>query len=222
MVSFRIRSERKKVPILVGGSMLYISSITDALSLAPHGDSDLRARLIAEYDADQGAGLYRRLQKIDPDAAASIHPNNKPRVVRAVEIYEILRKPKSKSISAKKELRPRDEQKISSSDMIILGVSRLRGELIKRIDERTEQMVADGWIDEVRGLIQMGYTADDPGMKSHGYREIMQYLSELESQSDSDLESMQEALKDRIKSKTRQYAKRQLSWWRGDNRIRWV
>ncbi len=229
---------RGKVPLLVGGSMLYVSSVTDELSLGPVPNAELHQRLMDEYDKDGGKSLYKRLVKIDPDAAANIHQNNKPRIVRAVEIYEILKQPKSKAISAKGELRPRchpersrgmtqvswfDSAHHDTCDSLIFGVEHSGGNLKRRISERLEKMFADGWIEEIRDLLARGYTADDPGMKSHGYREIIQYLSEFESAgSDADIEAMQEELKKKIAAKTRQYAKRQMTWWRNDKRIRWV
>ena len=215
---------RGKVPILVGGSMLYISSITDGLSLAPVADSRLRERLIGEYDRDCGASLYRRLQKIDPDTASNIHQNNKPRIVRAIEIYEILKSPKSKMMSEKGELRPRfGNSGRCSYDCLIFGVDQGGENLKRRIVERLEQMFESGWIDEVRDLLLRGYTSEDPGLKSCGYREIIKYLQEVESAgSDMDTDSMKEKLKERIAAKTRQYAKRQMTWWRGDKRIKWV
>ena len=108
-------------------------------------------------------------------------------------------------------------------DLLIFGVERSGEDLKKRIAERTEIMLENGWIDEVQELLRRGYTADDPGMKSHGYREIIQYLAELDAAgSDADLDAMKESLKKKIEAKTRQYAKRQMTWWRGDKRIRWV
>jgi tRNA dimethylallyltransferase len=242
---------RNTVPILVGGSMLYCASITDALSLVPAVDRVRHQELIDAYQKDGGEKLYKRLQKIDPDAAAVIHQNNMPRVVRAIEVYEVLKSPQSKVMRERGELRPRHighperrrrvtENDASSPvsvrddigaeyytksrcqyDLLIFGVERSPDELKKRIVVRTENMIEAGWIDEVRDLIARGYTHDDPGMKSHGYRQIMQYLSELES-GDGDSEVMKEALKEKINAKTRQYAKKQMTWWRGDERIRWI
>ncbi|HLD08399.1 MAG TPA: tRNA (adenosine(37)-N6)-dimethylallyltransferase MiaA [Candidatus Peribacterales bacterium] len=215
---------RGKIPLLVGGSMLYIASITDSLSLAPVKDENIRNRLEVEYDRDGGETLYNRLQKVDPDAAAGTHQNNKPRIIRALEIYELLKMPKSQVISSRGELRPRgSSKKRCAYDLLIFGVERNPEELKKRIAERMEAMFAAGWIGEVENLLNQGYQASDPGMKSHGYWEIIDYLQERDGGgSDPDLDAMQEALKRRITSRTRQYAKRQMTWWRGDERIRWI
>lgn len=214
---------RNKVPLLVGGSMLYLSSITDGLSFGPPVDTTIRRRLEKEYDADSGGTLYRKLQEVDPDAAAGLHPNNKPRVVRAMEIYELLRVPKSKVISVREELRPRNTKGKSAFDLLIVGVERDSEELKERINERIGAMLKAGWIEEVQSLLARGYSETDPGLKSHGYAEIIQYLRELESGgSDPDIETMQETLQTKIAARTRRYAKRQLTWWRGDERIRWI
>ena len=213
---------RGKVPLLVGGSMLYVSAITDGLTLGPSPDSALRIRLEEEYDRDGGERLYRRLQTVDPDAAAAIHPSNKPCVVRAMEIYVLLRQPKSLTVKREK----------CSYDLLLLGVRLKREELLRRITERTEKMLGchperaervEGWVEEVRGLLARGYEASDPGMRSHGYREICQFLRESEGSDGSEgIEDAREKLKQRIIMKTRQYAKRQMTWWRSDSRIRWV
>jgi tRNA dimethylallyltransferase len=204
----------RKVPILVGGSMLYISSIIDGLTLAPPADPAVRKALEQEYDKDGGLTLYRRLQEIDPESAETIHPHNKPYVVRAVEICEIMKKPKSHVVG---------EKKTASYDILLIGVKRLKGDLKKRIAERVDTMFRDGWMEEVQSVLSRGYRASDPALKSHGYREIIEYLDEIErSGSDPDLETMQTMLKKKIASKTSQYAKRQMTWWGHDERIHWV
>jgi tRNA dimethylallyltransferase len=207
--------ERGNIPLLVGGSMLYLSAITDGLTMAPEQDPSIRERLMREYDADSGKTLFERLKSIDPESAERIHPNNKPRLVRAVEIFELTKKPKSEAVP-KKELRPQKGKGSECEyDLHILGVSRPREELVARILKRTDEMFAQGWLEEVKELIDLGYTEDDPGMKSHGYREIVKFLKEGEPS------SIQE-LKELIAAKTRQYARRQMTWWKGDKRIEWI
>jgi len=96
---------------------------------------------------------------------------------------------------------------------LIVGMEWDREELQKRINERTHRMLESGWIEEVEGLLDRGYTLQDPGMKSEGYREIMSYLrGEME----------RDELEEFIAARTRQYAKRQMTWWNRDQRIRWV
>ena len=102
----------------------------------------------------------------------------------------------------------------SDYDVILIGIEWPREQLTKRIDARTKQMLDSGWIEEVQDLLKAGYTREDPGMQSHGYREIMDAI-----QSGS---IDREKLAEDISAKTRQYAKRQMTWWKGDQRIQWI
>ncbi|HLD63738.1 MAG TPA: tRNA (adenosine(37)-N6)-dimethylallyltransferase MiaA, partial [Candidatus Peribacteraceae bacterium] len=205
----RLHSEGK-VPLLVGGSMLYLSSIIDDLSLAPAGDLKLRKRLESEYDLDAGLSLYKRLQEIDPETAAGIPVQNKPYVVRAVEIFELTQQPKSKAVPLV-ELRQSKPQ----DDHLILGLKWPRPVIHEQINLRTKHMMERGWIDEVQGLLDRGYGPQDPGLKSHGYREIVRYLV-------GRLPMTIPELTEQIAAKTRQYARRQDTWWKGDKRINWL
>lgn len=195
--------DRKKIPMLVGGSMLYISSIIDGLEPSDRSDPRIRSRLEKEYDVDQGVSLHKRLAEIDPESAASIPVQNKIYLMRALEIFEVTGKTKS------------DQKRTSDCpyDLLIFGIHREREDLAQRIDERTKKLLKSGWIEEVRSLIDRGYSEADPGMQSHGYREIMTFLKKGSDRS---------ALAHEISAKTRQYAKRQMTWWRGDSRINWI
>lgn len=204
--------KRGNIPLLVGGSMLYISAVIDGLTMAPEADAAVRERLLQEYDRDQGASLHRRLTEIDPESAQGIHPNNKPRLIRAVEIFELTHQPKSSAVP-RDELRP--TEKIPSKDLLIFGIERPREELYERINMRTKEMFSCGWIAEVQDLLDRGYGHDDPGMKSHGYREIMEAILSGEPINESELAES-------IAAQSRHYARRQLSWWRNDLRIRWI
>lgn len=195
---------RGVVPLLVGGSMLYISAVVDGLEPLPPAPADLRKKLEDAYDADDGWSLYDRLVEIDPATAKNFQAQNKRYVVRAMELWEMTGVQPSK---LKKTLPP-------PYQILQLGLFWPREELTKRIDARTHQLLTNGWIEEVEGLLDKGYTARDPAMKSHGYNEIMHWLR-------SDERDMQ-ALEDLIAAKTRQYAKRQMTWWEGDDRIQWI
>ncbi len=194
---------RGHVPMLVGGSMLYISAVIDNFELAPVASPELRAKLEEEYDKDAGETLFKRLQELDPDAAASFAKENKRYVIRALEMFETTGKPKQKGI-----VNPKSEY-----DLFLIGMDVPREVLHERIAVRAEKMIEAGWIDEVKGLLQKGYTAEDPGMESHGYYEIIQLLEGKMSQ---------EEAKKRIIEQTRQYVKRQTTWWRKDERIHWI
>lgn len=204
--------QREGIPVLVGGSMLYVSSIIDELTLAGASDEKVRQRLEKEYEREGGEAMHRRLQECDPTAAARIHPNNMPHLVRAMEIWEC------SSVSRSDTFKDDELHTQASSeafDTLILGVQRPREQLHSRINRRCAAMFEEGWIDEVQKLLDSGYTKQDPGMKSHGYKEIMHYLETGEPDS---LEDLQES----IAAKSRQFARRQCTWWRGDTRIHWI
>lgn len=193
---------RRNVPLLVGGSMLYLSAVMDDLQFATPSDPLIRKKLEEEYERDEGASLYKQLEQKDPQTAQAFHRHNKPYVVRAAELLASGKKP---SAVKKKGLSP--------YNLLIFGMEWDREELNERINERTRRMLENGWIEEVEGLLDRGYTPQDPGMKSEGYREIMAYLrGEMER---DELESL-------IAARTRQYAKRQMTWWGKDQRIKWI
>lgn len=195
---------RGVIPLLVGGSMLYISAVVDGLEPLPPAPQELRARLEAEYDADDGWTLYDKLVEVDPATAKNFASQNKHYVVRAMELWEMTGVQPSK---LKKTLPP-------PYQILQLGLMWPREEIVKRIEARTGILLSSGWIEEVEGLLDKGFTAADPAMKSHGYKEIMQWLS-------SDERNM-EHLRMMIDAKTRQYAKRQMTWWEDDDRIKWI
>lgn len=200
---------RHHVPIMVGGSMLYLSAVIDGLEFSDPSDPRRRKSLAEQYDRDGGASLYTKLLEADPDTALSFSKNNKPYVVRAMEIYENTgRKPSDAR-----------RQSVSQYGLFILGIERPREELQRRINERTEELFRKGWTEEVRSLIARGFTEIDPAMKSHGYREIMYQWKMENGKLTKEIIRM---LEDRISAKTRQYAKRQLTWWKKDSRIHWL
>jgi len=195
---------RKVVPLLVGGSMLYISAVVDGLDPLPKADPALRKRIEEEYDKDDGWTLFEKLEKIDPATAHAFDKQNKVYVVRAMELYEMTGIAPSK---LKKTIPP-------PYQTLMLGLRWPRETIVKRIDERVRQMLRSGWIEEVEGLMDRGYGPQHPGMKSHGYKEIMMWLSSEERHIDE--------LADVIARKTRAYAKRQMTWWDQEERVLWM
>ncbi len=206
-----IRS-RGNIPMLVGGSMLYVSAITDALTFANYSDEGLRRSLTKEYEKDNGASLLQKLQELDSEEAAQIEPRNKHRLIRAVEICLLSEKVKSEAVPST-ELRSKENR--SKHDLLMFGIEWPRETLVDRINQRTAAMFSQGWIQEVQGLLKQGYGAEAPAMKSHGYREIIQFLTSNEPSTVKELQEL-------IASKTRQYAKRQMTWWKPDTRIEWL
>ncbi|MBI5155772.1 tRNA (adenosine(37)-N6)-dimethylallyltransferase MiaA [Candidatus Peregrinibacteria bacterium] len=215
--------ERKCVPMLVGGSMLYISAVIDGLNPLPAADPEKRKKLENEYDMDSGATLYKKLRRLDPDGASGIDQRNKPYVIRALEILEA----SAGTLSQQKKTTD------VPWDLFIVGLRWPREKLVKRINERTRKLLSQnthipvyqytgvsGWVGEVQGLLQGGIKADAPAMKSHGYQEIAAAISAK----DSNIEKIAQDPKlfDAIAIKTRKYAKRQMTWWKHDLRIHWI
>ncbi len=195
---------RGHIPMVVGGSMLYVSALIDGYEPISPADPATRQRLSDEYDADHGVTLMQKLQEIDPESAKGIPRENKVYLVRALEIWETTGKPKSAQM----------KKGTSPYDLLIFGMDIDAEVLKKRVSDRTEAMIQGGWIEEVKILRELGYGHDDPAMESHGYREILAALER------GDIDAAKLA-KD-ISTKTRQYAKRSLTWWRRDPRIHWI
>jgi tRNA dimethylallyltransferase len=200
---------RGNIPMMVGGSMLYISSVIDGLKPLP-SDPNLRAALEREADERGLPSLHEELAGLDPESAAAIPMENRVYILRALELCRMTGHPAS---SIKK-------RSSSPLDCCMLGLQRPREELTRAIEQRTRMLLQRGWVEEVQGLIAQGYTDKDPGMRSHGYREIFASLA----QHHGDVEAVKTdtALIDRIDAVTRQYAKRQVVWWKRDERVLWV
>jgi tRNA dimethylallyltransferase len=190
---------RDKIPLLVGGTMLYFRALQKGLSELPSADADVRAKLTAEMMQDGLQAMHDRLQSIDPVAAARIHPHDTQRIQRALEVYEITGKPLT-------ELQQQNVSVLSSYPVCNIAISPDRTILHERIAERFSQMLAQGFVDEVRSLFHRGdLNPEMPAIRSVGYRQVWEYLLGHYS-----YEEMQE--KGIIA--TRQLAKRQLTWLR--------
>lgn len=199
---------RGKVPLLAGGTGLYLQAISFEMSLGENGaDSALREELnrIAR-EPDGPDRLHARLQAVDPQSAEKLHPNDIRRVIRALEIYESSGKAKSEQ----KEERRRE----GPYRVLVYGLSMPREQMYARINMRVDEMVSLGLIDEVKALLARGIRPCKEGgaMQAIGYKEI---VSALEGEL-----SMDEAVA-LIKQRSRRYAKRQWTWFRHDSRTKW-
>ncbi len=191
---------RGKIPLLVGGTGLYVRAVLEGLSI-PRVEPNPARR--AELEREDAAMLYARLQQLDPCAANRIDPRNKRRVIRALEVCEGAGKPIS-------ELQTRAAPNYRT---LRIGLTMPRGQLYDRINARVDAMIANGLIDEVRGLIARGYSVDLPSMSGLGYRQIVAYLNGTTS--------MDEAVRV-LKRDTRRFVHHQYTWFRLDDpRIRW-
>ncbi len=196
---------RGNIPCIVGGTGLYIRALLGGLADLPSADQKLRKQL-HQREQEEGAGsLYRELQRVDSVAAAEIHPNNLIRIVRALEVC---------IVSGRKISELKAEHSFSEQPYRVLKLAPdfPRSELYSRINQRTGQMLSSGLVDEVRGLVE-DYSFELKTLQTLGYREVVQYLKE---------EINTEQMSDDIQKHTRQYAKRQLTWFRKEADIIWV
>ncbi|MGH2357941.1 MAG: tRNA (adenosine(37)-N6)-dimethylallyltransferase MiaA [Candidatus Limnocylindria bacterium] len=193
---------RGHLPLIVGGTGLYVTSLVDGYDYAAQPWSpELRARLGAQLETDGLAALARRLEAGDPEAAARIDLRNPRRVLRALERVE----------AGGGGVAPRAEP--WPGRLALLGLSRPRAVLERRIDDRARRMFETGLLDEVRALLDAGYGDDLAPMTGHGYREAARHLSGEWP--------LAEAVAVTAR-RTCQYAKRQLTWFRRDPRIVWL
>ncbi|MDQ0189313.1 tRNA (adenosine(37)-N6)-dimethylallyltransferase MiaA [Alicyclobacillus cycloheptanicus] len=197
---------RGKLPIVVGGTGLYIRAIVEDLDFGRQsGSPEIRQRWQAFADAHGKEALHAQLQKIDPDTALRLHPNDVRRVVRALEVAETRGQP----LSATYDWRVRGGR----YHTVQLGLTVQREVLYERINRRVDHMIALGLVDEVAGLLHAGYPRTLTAMQAIGYKEIAAYVcGEVD---------LAQAVED-TKRATRRFAKRQLSWFRRDPRIRWM
>jgi len=198
-------SARGKRAIVCGGTGLYLRALTQGLFAGPGKNADVRKRLEEEAEEKGSSALYERLREVDPEATRWIHPNDRYRIVRALEVFELT----GKGISHWQK-----EHGFAERDFEVLkiGLNRERPELYDLINRRCDGMIARGLVDEVKRLADMGYSLDLPSLQSVGYRQIGLYLrGQL---------SLDEAVT-LIKRDTRHLAKRQLTWFRADKEIGW-
>lgn len=191
---------RGRVPMVVGGSTLYIRALTRGLFPAPRVDRALRARLAA-LPTDE---LYHRLRKIDPAAAERIHPHDRVRIVRALEVYELTGRPISEQWGGERPL---------PWPLVKVGLTASREELYSRIERRVDEMFARGLVEEARRLWELGLPDDLPAMRTIGYRELFPYFEGRRSLGEA---------RRLIIAHTKAYARRQLAFFRGEPGVHWI
>lgn len=195
---------RGRAVVLAGGTGLYLKALRYGLAAAPPRDPVLRARLEALETAEPGA-LHARLAALDPDAAARLHPHDRARLIRAVEVCELTGEPLS---------RRQAEHGFAAAELECrtIGLYLARPALYARIDARCREMIAAGLIEEVRGLRARGYGPELAALRGIGYREVGEHL-DGRIDFETALAAMQRA--------TRRLAKRQLTWFRADPTVEW-
>ncbi|HMM21658.1 MAG TPA: tRNA (adenosine(37)-N6)-dimethylallyltransferase MiaA [Selenomonadales bacterium] len=193
-----------RIPVLAGGTGLYVKALLEGYTFnAVESDAEVRSRLAALADRHGSAYLYGLLQQASPEAAAGLHPNDLRRIIRALEIHQLSGEPVSR----------RRKTDGLSYDALVIGLTMPREMLYRRINQRVDAMVERGLVEEVARLLDAGVPPDAQAMQGIGYKEIALYL-----RGETDLPETV----DRLKQATRNFAKRQLTWYRKMNYIQWV
>jgi len=197
---------RGRVPLLVGGTGFYLRALRQPFFASPPTDESLRQRLNRLREKHGAEHLHRLLKRVDAHAAAQLYPRDWPRVQRAIEVYFQT----GQSIVDQQPVRPEPHE--SSRRLRILALNPPRAELYKRINQRTEEHFRAGLVDEVRELLDRGFSPASNALGAHGYRRVVEYL-----QGQRDFESAVE----QTKLDVRHYAKRQLTWFRHEADVEW-
>jgi tRNA dimethylallyltransferase len=192
-------SARGKQPIVVGGTGLYIKALVDGLAPLPPRDAGLRKELAA---AGPDA-LYRELKALDPEAAEK-HRHNPQRLVRALEVCRLTGTPLT-------QLQHDTQPALEHANLF--GIHWERTDLYRLLNDRCTRMIESGMIEETKRALAAGYAPDSPGLQGIGYRDLIRYLRG---------EMTLDRAAERMRLDTRHYAKRQMTWFRGDDRIHWI
>lgn len=198
--------QRGKRALIVAGSGLYLRALLYGLMPVPAAHAPLRQELHAYAERYGTPALHRRLQQVDPGAAAQYHPHDRVRLVRALEVTYLTGEPFSLH-------QRRHQHQGPVYPYVGIAVTRDRQDLYTRIADRTEAMLAAGWLAEVQTLVARGYTQECAAMNSLGYRELLAYLAGRTTWSET---------VDTIKRETRRFAKRQLTWFRKFPHLHWL
>ncbi len=197
--------EREKQPLVVGGSGFYIQALVDGLFAPQISDPEIKIKWHRRIEKEGKDKIFAFLEKIDPESAQRLHPNDVQRIVRALEVYELTNRPLSAFQPGREE--PAD------FDTVFFGLARKRHRLYQRIEARVDAMIEAGLFVEVRSLLEKGYDERYNALQTVGYREVFPFLrGEI---------SREESI-DTIKMNSRRYAKRQMVWFRRDKRIHWL
>ncbi len=195
---------RQHLPVLVGGTGLYVNALIYDYSMDKLPKlNEYRKKLNEQAEIRGMSALYEDLKQVDPKAADNIHPNDKKRIIRALEVYYSTGEPISKR---------QERQYESPYNLLMFGLYMDRAVLYQRIEKRVDKMIEKGLIEEVDALISQGVKMDDTAMQGLGYKEIVQYLKG---------DCSRDQAVDLLKKNTKKFAKRQLSWFRRDPNIKW-
>jgi tRNA dimethylallyltransferase len=197
--------ERGQVPILAGGTGFYFRALVDGLSPAPARHAELRARLEA-IRKRRPELLHRFVRRFDPEAACRIHPNDHQKLIRAAELIRVVRQPATQT-----QNQPREA--LAGVRILKLGLNPPRTELYERLNRRSAWMFRHGLLEETKALLDSGVPSGSKPLQSLGYRQAVQVLEGRCS--------LEEAIQE-CQTKTRQYAKRQITWFRSEREMQWL
>ena len=199
--------QKGKIPVIVGGTGFYIQALLYDIDFTDTTeDFDYRRELEQLAQEKGNEFLHEMLRKVDPKAAQEIHENNRKRVIRALEYY----RDTGKQISKHNEQQRQNESPYQFAYFVL---NRDRRELYRRIDQRVDQMMKQGLLEEVKRLKERGCTSNMVSMKGLGYKELLDYLNGMNS--------LEEAVRI-IKRDTRHFAKRQLTWFKREKEVDWI
>ena len=195
-----------KIPVVAGGTGLYINAMIKGMSLAVPSDPELRKKLRERSKMEGSKAMHNELLKVDPVAAGKINPADTFRIERALEVFYLTGKPIS-------SFQKSEQHETNPYDVLYLILNIVRPTLYKEINERVDGMIKKGFVEEVRSIIARGYSDLLKPFQSIGYKEIVKYLSKALT--------LEQAVEN-IKKETRKYAKRQLTWFKKVSSAKWI
>lgn len=197
--------ERGKTPIVVGGSGLYIRALVDGIFDSVDNDFDYREKLLKQREEFGNEFLFEELKKVDPESSSKMLPQNWKRVMRALEVFHLTGQPISKfQMDYKRKL---------DIDFVLYGLNWNREKLYSNIENRVDVMIENGLVTEVKNILAKGFSTSINALNTVGYKEIISYLGD---------EITLDRATELIKRNTRRFAKRQMTWFRKDSRIKWL
>lgn len=196
--------KNKKTPVVVGGSGLYIKALVDGIINEVETDDEYRSDLMEQREKYGNEYIYDLLREVDPESAANMLPQNWKRVIRALEVYHITGKPIWEH--------HREQKRDVEISFLQYGLNWDREILYQNIEKRVDQMINDGLVSELEKVLEMGYSRSVNALNTVGYKELYDFL---------DAKITLERAVELIKRDTRRFAKRQFTWFRRDERIKW-
>ena len=197
---------RGLVPLFVGGTPLYLKSLLRGIFNGPPANWPLRQRLRAIVESEGAEALHTELARVDPKTANRLHPQDERRMIRALEVWENT----GRSIT---DLQLQFDKARPAAECRVYVLDRPRAELIERINSRVDQMFAEGLVEETRSLLDRGLSLSRTASQAVGYREVVEHLSGVRNLQDTIV---------LVKTRTRQFAKRQMTWFRRQLPLAWI